>query len=386
MGKVFSSSHRPHRRVVICLIYAACLVAACGGTPSASGPTVPANLPRTPTQLEPTQQVLPSDTPVSQPTTISTEPATIEPAQPTRVQPSPQPALATTAPTQAPTSALMPVGSTVSANNWDITLYDAEIVESYKNVAGQEQRQPGWKFIKLTFGFKRVKLPENGSLFDAEGFDTHAVNPGGDAYPCYSQFYTWSPLIPEGYEYQELYICSVPVTVADASLQAEAVLQGSRSNVQTPDVQIQFALGKRTTPPSTPLILNPETMVEVGQPIVVGFDDAAKQLEFSVENAWWKGKNGTELWLDFKMTNSGTKGPNFSFQIIRPLDMANRTLPEQSMFPGGHELPPFGQTKTISLFAGRMLPPDGPVPVFLFSGNKMNGKYYLVVNVTPQRK
>ena len=86
------------------------------------------------------------------------------------------------------------------------------------------------------------------------------------------------------------------------------------------------------------------------------------------------------------MTNSGKKGPNFTFQIIRPLDMANRSLPEQSIFPGGHELPPFGQTKTISLYAGSMLPPDGAIPVFLWSGLKMNGKHYLVVNVTPQRK
>jgi len=377
-----SSRLRPRQPTFVrylCLVF---LLAACGGAPGASAPATAVSAP---TQSVPTaaatQQVLPSDTPALTPTTITTEPTTTALLQPTGVRPSPQPAPATAMPTQISAQTALPVGSTVSAGNWDVTLYNAEIVESYKNLGGQEERQPGWKFIKLSFGFKRVKLSENGNFFDAQGFDTHAVHPGGDTYPCYSQFYTWSPLIPEGYEYQELYICSVPVTVADASLQAEAVLHGTPSNVQ-----MQFALAARTTPPNTPLTLNPETMVEVGQPIIVEFDNAAQQLQFSVENAWWKGKNGTELWLDFKMTNSGTKGLNFAFQLIRPLDIANRTLPEQNFFPAGHDLPTFGETKTVSLFAGRILPSDGPVPVFLLSGRKMNGKYYLVVNVMPKRK
>ena len=377
MGKVFSFTHRPHLGLTICLIYVAWILAACGGDPSSQVANATSTSPIV------TQPTLVSLTPRIEPTTFITEPATSMPSQPTRVRPSAQPP--TTMPTLTSIQTALPIGSTVSADSFDITLYNAELVEKYKSEGGVEFQQTGLKYILLTFGFKRVTLPEPGNFSDYDSFDTHAIDRDGDSYQCDYTLPGWSPVIPEGYEFRKRMVCAVPATVADAlaSFQATAVLGGSKNN----DVQMQFSLGDRTTTfPDVPLKLNPDTIVSVGQRITVTFDNPDEALEFSVDSARWTGKNGTELMIDVTMTNPGKRGPNFTFNVIRPLDTVNRTLTEQAIYPGGINPPPFGQSKTISLRAGSMLPVDEPVPIFLWAGNKLNGKPYLIVNVAPQRK
>ena len=121
------------------------------------------------------------------------------------------------------------------------------------------------------------------------------------------------------------------------------------------------------------------------------------KLEFMIENPRWTQKRGIRpgltlgvgeeaLLIDLKITNHGKHIPPFAFALIRPLDMVNRESTAIASFPAGMEIPPPGQTKTVTILAGGMKPLDGDVPIFILSGAKLNGGNYIVVPTRPTRE
>lgn len=376
---------QPRQLVVFGCLCLVLVLAACGGTPVSQAPTAEPNSTALPTLTRPSPSALPapSDTAVSVPTTIGTEQATTVP--PTMVQPAPT----VVAQTEIPASSAGTIGSSITVENWSVTLYEAQLLDTFHETNGQDVQRPGFKNVLLTVGFKRLAV--RGGFNDTTGAYIELHDTDGDQYSCLNQIQEPPFAIPVGYEFRIIQSCQVPVTVADS-------LKPFRATVALNVGQGDFALGERAaTAPDVPITFEPDHLVSIGQVVTVDFNNTQDKLEFTVENPRWTRKWGIGpgltlaagqevLLIDLKITNQGKRIAPFAPAFIRPLDMVNRESTSTASFPAGMEIPPPGQTKTVTIPAGGMKPVDGDVPIFMVSGFKINGLDYIVVPTTPSRE
>ncbi len=378
-------------RGIGCLLFVILLVG-CGGTSNLQTPTAEPKLTASPTLARPTTSALPapSDTAVSAPTTMSTEPATTAP--PTTVQPAPT----VVAQTEMPASSAGTIGNSIMVENWSVTLHDAQLLDTFRETNGQDVQRPGFKNVLLVLGFKRLAIL--GDYNDTRGAYVELHDTDGDRYSCLNELREGPFTIPVGYEFRTSQSCQVPATVAGSlkPFQASVVLNASGRSIG--EVKADFALGDRAaTTPDVPISFEPERVVPIGQVVTVVSGNTEDMLEFTVENPRWTQKWGVRpgltlgvgeeaLLIDLKITNQGKRITPFAFALIRPLDMVNRESTSIASFPAGMEIPPPGQTKTITVPAGGMKPHDGDVPIFIVSGAKLNGGNYIVVPTTPARE
>lgn len=386
-----SATNHPRQLVIFGCMCLVLVLAACSGAPASPAPSAVPNLSASPTlaQPSPSARPIPSDTVVSMPTTISTEPATIAPP-PNQVQPT------QTATTETPATSAGTVGSSITTENWSVTLHDAQLLDSFREANGQEVQRPGFKNVLLIVGFKRLAIKSD--FNDTRGGYVELHDTDGDRYSCIDELRDGPFTIPVGYEFRASQSCQVPATVAGSlkPFQVSVVLNASGHSIG--EVKADFALGDRAaTAPDVPINFEPERVVSIGQVVTVDFGNTQDALKFTVENPRWTQKWGVRpgltlgvgeeaLLIDVKITNQGKRIPPFAFALIRPLDMVSRASTSIASFPAGMDIPPPGQTKTITIPAGGMKPVNGDVPIFIVAGAKLNGGNYLVVPTTPTRE
>jgi hypothetical protein len=367
-------------------LIAVILLVACGA-PAAPAPTQQSTA--APTDIAP---------PTAVPTTAPTEPPTQEPTDtPQPPTATPEPASPTPAPpTATPGSLSGQIGSTVTIEQWDITLYDMQYVDSFVDFAGREvQPFPGYKYLLLTFGFKRLGTGDD--IFKTQGIGVSLLDRDNDRHECDANMGSITGnaiLFPPGYEVQTIVGCRVPVTIVDAPSSLTAMVRVAVQGTRIGDVVVPFTLdGGSPRTEDVPLSLDPAHVIQVGQPITIDFGNTTDKLEVVIENPRWTGQieiAGMErLMVDLRITNLGKQATRFNFRYALPLDPVERTIIHLAAinYDGGFSSPAPGQTAVVPMIIGAMKPHDNPLLLFLLADHSFtfDGKNYLVVELQPTR-